>query len=124
MDPDEHVALLSRTQGEGVEVQDFFADAVESAKLTFTEADRVALKAAEKATAALQKLNQATAKLREAEEKRCCVAIKDLSKIGTLVSSLSSFHSSLPRYRIRKPEGLCCYSFQNSFFLPHSLRVL
>ena len=68
MDPDEHVALLSRTQGEGVEVQDFFADAVESAKLTFTEADRAALKAAEKATTALQKLNQATAKLREAEE--------------------------------------------------------
>lgn len=68
IDPDEHVALLSRTQGEGVEVQEFFADAVETAKLTFAEADQVALKAAEKATVALQKLNQATAKLREAEE--------------------------------------------------------
>lgn len=68
IDPDEHVALLSRTQGEGVEVQDFFADAVVSAKLTYAEADQYALKAAEKATVALQKLNQATSKLREAEE--------------------------------------------------------
>ncbi|KAL3915678.1 MAG: hypothetical protein SGILL_005533, partial [Bacillariaceae sp.] len=68
IDPDEHVALLARNQGEGVEVQDFFADAVESAKLTFTEADQVSLRAAERATTALQKLNQATAKLREAEE--------------------------------------------------------
>lgn len=68
IDPDEHAALLSRSQGEGVEVQDFFADAVESAKLTFTEADQVAIEAAEKTTLALQKLNAATAKLREAEE--------------------------------------------------------
>ncbi len=68
IDPDEHAALLSRSQGEGVEVQDFFADAVESAKLTFTEADQVALQAAEKATLALQKLNAANVKLREAEE--------------------------------------------------------
>jgi hypothetical protein len=68
MDPNEHVALLSRSQGEGVEVQDFLEDAVESARLSFTEADQVALMAAEKATTALQKLNQATAKLREAEE--------------------------------------------------------
>ncbi|KAL3925338.1 MAG: hypothetical protein SGILL_000478 [Bacillariaceae sp.] len=68
MDPDEHVALLPRSQGEGVEVQDFLEDAVQSAKLTFTETDQVALKAAQKATAALQKLNQATSKLREAEE--------------------------------------------------------
>ncbi|KAG7367438.1 phosphatidylinositol-specific phospholipase C, X domain containing protein [Nitzschia inconspicua] len=68
IDPDEHVDLLPRREGEGVEVQDFFADAVESAKLTFAEADQIALKAAEKATIALQKLNQATLKLREAEE--------------------------------------------------------
>jgi Phosphatidylinositol-specific phospholipase C, X domain/Phosphatidylinositol-specific phospholipase C, Y domain/C2 domain len=67
IDPDEHVALLSRSQGEGVEVQDFFADAVKSAKLTFAEADQVALEAAEKAAVALQKLNAATVKLREAE---------------------------------------------------------
>mmetsp|Transcript_7390 Transcript_7390/g.18142 ORF Transcript_7390/g.18142 Transcript_7390/m.18142 type:complete len:1580 (-) Transcript_7390:162-4901(-) len=68
IDPDEHVALLSRTQGEGVEVQEFFAGAVESARISFTDADQRALRASEVATHSLQKLNHATAKLREAEE--------------------------------------------------------
>jgi len=67
IDPDQHLDLLSRTQDEGVEIQDFFADAVESAKLTYTEAEQYAFLAAEDANRTLQKLNQATGRLSEAE---------------------------------------------------------
>jgi hypothetical protein len=67
INPDQHLALLSRTQDEGVEVGDFFADAVESAKLTSTEAEQYALLAAEDTNKSLQRLNQATGRLREAE---------------------------------------------------------
>eukprot|EP00934_Nitzschia_sp_Nitz4_P002523 Nitzschia sp. Nitz4//scaffold6_size259037//228939//233468//NITZ4_001122-RA/size259037-augustus-gene-0.307-mRNA-1//1//CDS//3329557037//2513//frame0 len=69
IDPKEHVALLSdRLEGEGVEVQEFFADGVEAARAHFTDADQVAIEAAAEATEALQVLNQATTKLREAEQ--------------------------------------------------------
>eukprot|EP00532_Pseudo-nitzschia_australis_P008264 CAMPEP_0168169606 /NCGR_PEP_ID=MMETSP0139_2-20121125/3729_1 /TAXON_ID=44445 /ORGANISM="Pseudo-nitzschia australis, Strain 10249 10 AB" /LENGTH=926 /DNA_ID=CAMNT_0008087039 /DNA_START=59 /DNA_END=2839 /DNA_ORIENTATION=- len=68
LDPDRHFDMLSKTQEEGVEVQDFFADAVESAKLTSTEADQYALQTAEDTNCALQKLNHATERLREAEK--------------------------------------------------------
>ena len=67
IDPEQHMDLLSRQHDEGIEVQDFFADAVESAKLTSTEADQYALLSAEDTNRALQKLNKATVKLREAE---------------------------------------------------------
>jgi hypothetical protein len=67
IDPVEHVALLSRVKGEGVEIQEFFADAVEGARTNFSEADSIAIEAAGIATASLQKLNNATLKLREAE---------------------------------------------------------
>eukprot|EP00536_Pseudo-nitzschia_multiseries_P004987 jgi/Psemu1/238106/estExt_Genewise1.C_890036 len=67
IDPDRHLDMLARKQDEGVEVQDFFADAVESAKLTASEADKYALQAAEDTNRALQKLNHATERLREAE---------------------------------------------------------
>ena len=69
IDPDQHVHLLSpRHDGEGVEIQEFFADAVEGARTGYAAADQSAIAAAEKATVALQRLNQVTAKLREAEE--------------------------------------------------------
>lgn len=67
IDPDADLDLIGREQEEGVEVQDFFADAVESAKLTSTEADLYAMRKAEETNRALQKLNSATARLREAE---------------------------------------------------------
>ena len=67
IDPNQHLALLSRTRDEGVEVGDFFADAVESAKLNSTEAEQYALLTAEDTNKSLQKLNQATGRLREAE---------------------------------------------------------
>mmetsp|Transcript_25405 Transcript_25405/g.59867 ORF Transcript_25405/g.59867 Transcript_25405/m.59867 type:complete len:1599 (-) Transcript_25405:219-5015(-) len=67
-DPDRHLDMLSRTQEEGVEVQDFFEDAIESAKLTSTEAEQYAIQAAEDTNRALQKLNHATERLREAEK--------------------------------------------------------
>ena len=66
-DPDDHVHLLDRQEDQGIEVQDFFGDAVEGAKLRFTKADSLAIEAAESATASLQILNEATAELREAE---------------------------------------------------------
>ena len=66
-DMDERLDILEKTQEEGVEVADFFAETVESAKLTFTEAEQYALKKAEDANLALQKLNNATTRLREAE---------------------------------------------------------
>ncbi len=64
----EHVAFLARAQGEGVEVQEFFAGGVEASRLTYQEAEQEAIDAALEATEALQKLNEVTAKLREAEE--------------------------------------------------------
>jgi hypothetical protein len=67
IDPDEHLDQLEREQEEGVEVADFFADAVESAKLTSAEAEQYALRKAGDANRALQKLNHATGRLREAE---------------------------------------------------------
>jgi len=68
IDPVQHVGLLSRHEGEGVEIQEFFADAVEGARSGYAQADQSAIEAAEKATISLQKLNQATVKLREAEK--------------------------------------------------------
>lgn len=68
IDPDEHVALLARTEEEGVEIQEFFADAVVGARTQFAEADQIAIREAEVATAYLQILNCATLKLREAEQ--------------------------------------------------------
>lgn len=67
IDPDVHLDFLEQNKEEGVEVTEFVADAVENAKLTATEADQVAMRKAEDANRALQRLNQATAKLREAE---------------------------------------------------------
>ncbi len=67
IDPDQHLDIIQKTQEEGVEVADFIADAVESAKLTSTEADQYAMRKAEDTNRALQKLNHATGRLREAE---------------------------------------------------------
>jgi hypothetical protein len=67
IDPVEHVALLTRVEGEGVEIQDFFADAVDGARTSFTKSDQVAIEAASVATVSLQRLNNATLKLREGE---------------------------------------------------------
>jgi hypothetical protein len=67
IDPDEHLDMLERTQEEGIEVADFFADAVESAKLTSAAAEQYALQKAEDANRALQQLNNAIGRLREAE---------------------------------------------------------
>ncbi|VEU35094.1 unnamed protein product [Pseudo-nitzschia multistriata] len=69
IDPDRHLDSLPR-RDEGVEVEDFFADAVNSAKLTFAKADQFALQAAEETNRALQQLNQATERLHEAEKLR------------------------------------------------------
>jgi len=65
--PDDYERLLEREADEGVEVQEFFAGAVEGARDQFAEADAIAIAASGEATAALQKLNAATKKLREAE---------------------------------------------------------
>ena len=67
LDPVEHVGLLTQKDEEGVEIQDFFGDALEGAKSDYCNADAEALQAAEDATAALQKLNTANEALREAE---------------------------------------------------------
>ena len=67
IDPDTHLDIIQKNQEEGVEVADFIADAVESAKLTSIEADQYVLKKAEDTNRALQKLNHAIARLREAE---------------------------------------------------------
>ncbi len=67
IDPDHHLDVIQKTQEEGVEVADFIADAVEAAKMTSTEADQYAMRKAEDANRALQKLNIATGRLREAE---------------------------------------------------------
>jgi hypothetical protein len=68
LDPGEHVELFNRVDGEGVEVQEFFGDAVEGARTSYSEADAEAIVAAEQATVALQILNNATEKLRLAEK--------------------------------------------------------
>jgi hypothetical protein len=68
LDPVEHVELFNRVDGEGVEVQEFFGDTVEGARTSYSEADAEAIVAAEQATIALQALNNATEKLRLAEE--------------------------------------------------------
>lgn len=65
--PDDFESLLEREADEGVEVQEFFAGAVEGARDKFAEADAEAIAASGEATQALQKLNAATKKLREAE---------------------------------------------------------
>mmetsp|Transcript_22154 Transcript_22154/g.52677 ORF Transcript_22154/g.52677 Transcript_22154/m.52677 type:complete len:1596 (+) Transcript_22154:305-5092(+) len=67
IDPDHHLDILEKTQEEGVEVPEYFADAVVSAKLSSAEAEQYALRKAEDANRALQKLNHATGRLREAE---------------------------------------------------------
>ncbi|CAJ1939159.1 unnamed protein product [Cylindrotheca closterium] len=66
--PDDFERLLEREADEGVEVQEFFAGAVEGARDKFAEADAEAIAASGEATTALQKLNAATKKLREAEK--------------------------------------------------------
>lgn len=66
--PDDHAQLLERQEDEGVEVQEFFADAVEGARDQFSRADADAIEAAELATLALQELNEATTSLRQAEK--------------------------------------------------------
>ena len=58
-----------RSQGEGLEVQEFFADTVENARASYTQAENRAIDAAQDATDFLHKLNEATLKLREAESK-------------------------------------------------------
>lgn len=69
IDPTDQTLLACRAEGEGVEVQDFFADGVDAARRTYTESEQAAIDAAADATEALQKLNQVTTKLREAEVK-------------------------------------------------------
>jgi hypothetical protein len=66
--PDDHVRLLDRQEDEGVEVQEFFANAVEGARDQFSLADADAIEAAEQATVALQELNAVTSRLRQAEK--------------------------------------------------------
>jgi hypothetical protein len=68
LDPVEHVELFNRADGEGVEIQEFFGDAVEGARTSYSEADAAAIVAAEQATISLQALNNATEKLRLAEK--------------------------------------------------------
>ena len=67
LDPVQHVGLLHQKDEEGVEIQEFFGDALEGAKTDYCNADAEALQAAEDATVALQKLNIANEALREAE---------------------------------------------------------
>jgi hypothetical protein len=67
LDPVGHATHLKRAEGEGVEISEFFGDAVEGAKTNYCDADAEALQAAVDATEALQELNDATEKLREAE---------------------------------------------------------
>eukprot|EP00980_Cylindrotheca_fusiformis_P019681 scaffold6870_cov121-Cylindrotheca_fusiformis.AAC.8 len=67
-EPDDPGPLADRSEDEGVEVQEFFADAVEGARDEFSRADADAIKAAEQATSALQELNAATTRLRQAEK--------------------------------------------------------
>jgi hypothetical protein len=69
IDPTDQTLLACRAEGEGVEVQDFFADGVDAARKAYTEAEQWAIEAAADATDALQKLNQITDKLRDAEGK-------------------------------------------------------
>jgi hypothetical protein len=82
IDPVEHVALLTRHEGEGVEIQEFFADAVEGARTGYAQADQTSIEAAEKATTSLKKLNHATVKLREAEKILEEAYVKEQSVVG------------------------------------------
>jgi hypothetical protein len=65
--PGQHVEQLNRGDEEGVEIQEFFGDAVEGAKINYAEAEGIAIAAAEAATATLQKLNEANEFIREVE---------------------------------------------------------
>ena len=67
IDPDAHLDTIQKTHEEGVEVSEYIADVVDSVKLTYTESNQYALQKAEETNRSLQKLNHATARLREAE---------------------------------------------------------
>lgn len=111
IDPVEHVALLSRVEGEGVEIQEFFADAVVANRHYYTEADSVAIEAATIATVSLQRLNAATIKLREAEyamEKNFRTEQKLYSKNKWIASDARSKreHADHAQRRIEKLQQL------------------